>query len=369
VDDTFVLCDAGGGTVDLISYTVAELGKIPLIYEAAPGSGGLCGSTFLNRIFDEYLTQKFTNFRKWDSGYHQDAMNRFETKIKREFNGDLRKSFYVPARGLAANPSLDIANGQVEITGKRLQKIFEPVITEVLGLVNAQIKATKPKAVTAVLLAGGFGRSEYLKKRIQEQVGDTKVITIEDGDTAIVRGALIRGLAERIPKLATVRIGARQARKHYGTLAYNIFDPEKHDESRREEDEFSGGYRVKVMHWFINKGLPIEESKPAKFGFYWDQRVASGRPSIIEMTLYACDDSLNKGAPLYADSREVKKLMELKADVKKIPVAEFDQLPGEQGEMYYKLDFEIEMVFRSGCFNFAIVYKGKTYDTVKQHFV
>ncbi|CZR55613.1 uncharacterized protein PAC_05501 [Phialocephala subalpina] len=336
VDDTFVLCDAGGGTVDLISYTVAELGKIPLIFEAAPGSGGLCGSTFLNRIFDDYLTQRFAGYRGWDSGYHQDAMHRFETKIKREFNGDLRKSFTVPARGLPANPSLDIANGQVEITGRRLQKIFEPVILEVLALVNAQIKATRPKVVTAVLLAGGFGRSEYLKKKIQEEVGDTRVISIEDGDTAIVRGALIRGLAERIPKLATVRIGARKARKHYGTLAYNIFDPEKHDENRKEDDEFSGGHR----------GSPVEESKPAKFGFYWDQRVASGRPSFIEMTLYACDDSENEGAPLYADSRaiaEVKKLMELKADVRSIPIAEFDQLPGEQGEMYYKLDFEIDM--------------------------
>ncbi|CZR67541.1 uncharacterized protein PAC_17440 [Phialocephala subalpina] len=203
VDDTFVLCDAGGGTVELISYTVAELGKIPLIHEAAPGSGGLCGSTFLNRIFDAYLTQKFANYGEWDSVYHQDAMHKFEVRVKREFNGDLRRSIFVPAPSLSANPALGIANGQVEITGIELHTIFEPVIAEILALVNAQIKATRPKVITAVLLAGRFGRSEYLKKKIQEEVGDTRVITIENGGTAIVRGALIRGLAERIPKLAT----------------------------------------------------------------------------------------------------------------------------------------------------------------------
>jgi hypothetical protein len=52
-------------------------------------------------------------------------------------------------------------------------------------------------------------------------------------DTSIVRGALIRGLAERSPKPATIRIGARKARRHYGTLAYEIFDPDKHDHSRK----------------------------------------------------------------------------------------------------------------------------------------
>lgn len=52
-------------------------------------------------------------------------------------------------------------------------------------------------------------------------------------ETAIVRGALIRGLTVTSPKLATVRVGARKARKYYGTLAYNVYNPRKHDESRK----------------------------------------------------------------------------------------------------------------------------------------
>ncbi|KAK0100291.1 hypothetical protein ONS96_007572 [Cadophora gregata f. sp. sojae] len=232
-DDTFVLCDAGGGTVDLISYTVAQLGKSPLIYESAQGSGGLCGSTFLNRIFDAFLRQKFAYYSAWvDNGYHQDAMHRFEVRIKKEFNGDLDKSFSVPARGLPYRPGMNIENGQVKISGRELQQIFEPVIAQILSLVTAQIRATH-KQVTAVLLAGGFGTSKYLMKRIQDEVGSIKVIPVEDGETAIVRGALIRGLAEMSPKLATVRIGARKARKYYGTLAYDVYDPEKHDHKRK----------------------------------------------------------------------------------------------------------------------------------------
>ena len=66
VGDTFVLCDAGGGTVDLISYTVSALKPILKITEASPGSGSLCGSTFLNRIFQKFLRDKFENDPTWD---------------------------------------------------------------------------------------------------------------------------------------------------------------------------------------------------------------------------------------------------------------------------------------------------------------
>ena len=66
VGDTFVLCDAGGGTVDLISYSVTELKPILKVTEAAMGSGRLCGSTFLNRIFQKFIVDKLSLNEEWD---------------------------------------------------------------------------------------------------------------------------------------------------------------------------------------------------------------------------------------------------------------------------------------------------------------
>ena len=66
VGDTFVLCDAGGGTVDLISYKVSALKPLLKITEAAAGSGSSCGSTFLNRIFQKHLKDKLGDDRDWD---------------------------------------------------------------------------------------------------------------------------------------------------------------------------------------------------------------------------------------------------------------------------------------------------------------
>ena len=66
VGDTFVLCDAGGGTVDLISYKVTALKPNLEIYEVTPGTGSLCGSTFLNRRFEKFLEDKIGSQPGWD---------------------------------------------------------------------------------------------------------------------------------------------------------------------------------------------------------------------------------------------------------------------------------------------------------------
>ena len=52
VGDTYVVCDAGGGTVDLISYTVTQTSPLQ-IEESNVGSGGLCGSAMLNYRFED----------------------------------------------------------------------------------------------------------------------------------------------------------------------------------------------------------------------------------------------------------------------------------------------------------------------------
>lgn len=58
IGETFMICDAGGGTVDLITYKVSALKPSLELAEASPGSGSACGATFLNRRFRKYLEEK-----------------------------------------------------------------------------------------------------------------------------------------------------------------------------------------------------------------------------------------------------------------------------------------------------------------------
>lgn len=66
IRDTFILVDAGGRTVNLISYTVTFTKPLLKITEASPGSGSLCGSSLLNRIFQKSLKDKFESDANWE---------------------------------------------------------------------------------------------------------------------------------------------------------------------------------------------------------------------------------------------------------------------------------------------------------------
>ena len=86
VGDTFVLCDAGGGTVDLISYQVKALRPHLEITEATSGTGSLCGSTFLNRRFEKFLEEKLGKEPGWDKDVLDEVRDVF--KGSTEYSAD-----------------------------------------------------------------------------------------------------------------------------------------------------------------------------------------------------------------------------------------------------------------------------------------
>jgi molecular chaperone DnaK (HSP70) len=233
VGDTFVLVDGGGGTGDLISYCIEALEGGVKVKEAAPGTGALCGSSYLNNIFRNFLVKRFDEDPDWDDDILEDAMQRFEVWTKRHFRGE-DSDFIIPVAGLAVNPPLGIhKRGKLRLTLEEMIKIFEPVVSMMATLVQSQIKATKVE-VKAVLLVGGFGQSPYLKKMIQEIVGPAiEVLQPADGEVAVVKGALIKGLAHISPSLSRVLVTSRVATKSFGISLNSHFDIDKHDASKR----------------------------------------------------------------------------------------------------------------------------------------
>lgn len=229
--EKFVLCDAGGGTVDLISYTVEEIKPVVKISEAAPGSGAACGSTFLNRIFRKYLENTLSDNDGWDEDTMEGALDRFETIAKRKFNGD-QDDIVIPVPGLTNDRNKGVLRGKFTMSASTLRGIFEPIVTTISALVMSQIKATGD--VKAVLLVGGFGQSPYLRESIRKVVGaNIQVIQPAKGWTAVVRGALVKGLAQASPAASRIIIGSRVARKAYGCRVGTVFEAGKHQQGRK----------------------------------------------------------------------------------------------------------------------------------------
>ena len=69
--DNFVVCDAGGGTVDLVTYRLRSIDPLEVEESAIP-AGGKCGGVFINRIFEKMIMGRLgTNSGLTDLGKHQ----------------------------------------------------------------------------------------------------------------------------------------------------------------------------------------------------------------------------------------------------------------------------------------------------------
>jgi molecular chaperone DnaK (HSP70) len=232
IDDTYVLCDAGGGTTDVVTYAITAVKPSVHVKEAVPGTGGRCGSTYLNRIFRQFIENKFSKNKGWSEETLNEAMQRFETGIKRTFRGEPNEEFMIPVPGIRDTPSKEVKRGRFRMTGADLLPIFQVVIREVIKLVKGQILATGG-TVKGILLVGGFGQSPFLRETMRKEISNISVIQPPNGWTAVVRGALIKGLAEVIPSLTRIKIDSRLARKHYGVAGSVKFDPKSHDSRKK----------------------------------------------------------------------------------------------------------------------------------------
>ncbi|KAF9006946.1 hypothetical protein BDQ17DRAFT_1423037 [Cyathus striatus] len=200
----FVVCDAGGGTVDLAVYKIiGEMANLE-IAEICARSGANCGSLFLDLRFKELVKTLLA-----DHPAHLDAvsltyfMHSFSETDKLSYAGveDDDNMFHFNCFNVEDphDPSVGLVNGQLSVPGILLRKeVFDPVISQVLQLIEEQIRRVEQK-VDALLLVGGFAGSHYLKQRVEEQFSSRVRIIARppDADTATLRGAAQYGLARR----------------------------------------------------------------------------------------------------------------------------------------------------------------------------
>lgn len=268
INDTIIICDAGGGTVDLITFTIVVFEPALRLKEAAPGTGGLCGSTYLNRAFENFLHLKLGSCEGWGRDTMEHAMQRFETIVKRQFAGDPKENFAFPVPGIADSKELGIRRGCLQVTGEEINKSCLPVLKSVVDLVEHQIKISRTP-IKSLFLVGGFGQSPLLRLHIRKSLpSNIKILTPVDGWTAVVRGALSKAVSQICPSVPQVSVESRVARKSYGNIKRTKFNPFIHDETRKLVEHFGyecsadmyrywsgfhGDYRIKVMHWMIKK--------------------------------------------------------------------------------------------------------------------
>ncbi|KAG8931511.1 hypothetical protein FRC02_002636 [Tulasnella sp. 418] len=209
----FMICDAGGGTVDLAVYKIiGQLSNLE-IAEVCARSGANCGSIFLDLRFRDLVRTLLADHpAHLDPASQAFFMHAFSETDKLAYMGESDDDNYFHFTCFNVedpnDPSVGLVNGELAIPGRLLRtEVFDPVIAEVLNLLEEQLKkVTEP--IDALLLVGGFSGSEYLFKRVEAQCKSRiKVIARpSDADTATCRGAAQYGLARK-PLVSSVIAG------------------------------------------------------------------------------------------------------------------------------------------------------------------
>ena len=264
----------GGGTVDLIAYKITQLSPLR-VEESAVGTGGLCGSAFLNYRFEDhvknrigegrYNTMREKKAKTWNMG-----LKYFEEFVKRNFNEDEHQEVNVPFPGLPDDEEAGLDSGFLVMSAEQVKGIFEPVVKEVIDLVEGQVQSIRQKSgvVSGIVLVGGFGQSNYLYGRMKAHFNSAppppyterpthaaalnapqtvEVMHPMYAWTAVVRGAVLRGLEGSM-------VLSRRSRWHYGTSYATVFDEARHPISDRYWSPLWERWMVSDrMQWHIAK--------------------------------------------------------------------------------------------------------------------
>lgn len=82
VNQCFMVVDAGGGTVDLISYVIRGLHPLE-VEEAVPGSGDVCGGATVTDRFKAWLVSRAGEEEYYDDEVLHGAVEAFDTQVRR----------------------------------------------------------------------------------------------------------------------------------------------------------------------------------------------------------------------------------------------------------------------------------------------
>ncbi|RGP77335.1 hypothetical protein FLONG3_4570 [Fusarium longipes] len=362
--DTIVVCDAGGGTVDLISYIFESTDPF-VVNECVKGNGHLCGGVFLDEGFIRLIKSKIGQFN-WTSVSKLEGKkflnDEWEHGIKHQFENQKRTwPVYLPD-GCSSNSSTSGLKRRktLELSSDEILSAFSPITAKIEALVSLQVKGIQDKyqkAPKCIILVGGFGRSRHLFKCLQGRFVSTTILQSNGNKpwSAICRGAVLEGLSRNnLSAGLGIVVESRVARMSYGIKHSEPFVPGKHKNVDKVWcDKENQWMAQNQMQWFLREGEDVSEKRSVHHDYY--SLIEKGQVNLTSEIYYSTtfpppgrDDNTGKVRSLCTISwnKEV--------DAKSLP-----RFTNNNGKSFPKLDYRIKMDCEDGVVNFAVYFKGQ----------
>ncbi|KAH9224084.1 hypothetical protein DL95DRAFT_517343 [Leptodontidium sp. 2 PMI_412] len=259
--DSFVVCDAGGGTVDLISYTIQSFDPFRLS-ECIGATGDLCGAVYVDREFLKHIHTYRRHMRSLSRETEKRFMEReWENNIKRNFDGTAGPWLIdTPPnqqnRRMKAMRSVfkKEESTVLQWTGEHVREIFAEVVPKIIDLLRDQVQGIKDATGSppkVIILVGGFGGNRYLLDQVQQNFKhmDIEIQQPTRSWSAVCRGAVHRG----------VQGGDRIVTNHISKFYYGVLYQTPWEEGKflLADKEFDARRQIwqaiNQMDWYLRK--------------------------------------------------------------------------------------------------------------------
>ncbi|KAI9015322.1 hypothetical protein CLU79DRAFT_707695 [Phycomyces nitens] len=343
----FMICDAGGGTVDLIVFEIEDSGGVKTLREVTMGSGDLCGSTFLDENMRNLIKRRFGRYADNNKAAIEILMNQFITSIKPQFENGDGEYFDTPAvlsLGGGRMSEIGVEDGKLYVAVDELREIvFEPVVNQVLELIDDQITRSNSQ-IDALFVVGGFGQSKYLGTRIKETF-DARVGSIaipSRGEISVMRGAVMFGHNPG-------KVSHRILRRTYGIVIDDQFDFVLDSHEKKSISLDGAIICLDRFDVFATKGTPMA----VDFCSSKELRAYYPYPFCLDIFVYDIDES----TPRYITDPGVRKVANFNCELPLIPNVREKEMITIKADMYFgKTEIVLKAIINGHTYTFTSTF-------------
>ncbi|KAL3145611.1 hypothetical protein ABBQ32_003157 [Trebouxia sp. C0010 RCD-2024] len=348
---TFVVVDAGGGTVDITAHEVLRQDGQLALSELTHSVGVMAGSTNIDEKFQQHVRDLFgpEDFDNWML-QHPQMFSKIKHKAweaaKKNFDGTKGIALDIPGRMVTSLPygvlerleAQGCVDDEIVVSVELMKAWFDTVIDDIIRAVEDTLARVSDTGNTVdyMLIVGGFGGSPYLIAKLREafsnQVGE--VVCPGVPSQAVLKGAVLYAQSPST-------VYARRSKFAYGVKCMTAWHMGMEREKMYTESTTQTRLCKDHFDCMVQYDQLVEHDQVVEHTF-----TATGKPdsrfqSMVPVRIYACSNNTDS-CTTDASMRQIATMMLTITDPTKVDPPE---------------DYKIKVSFSFGSAEFHVVAK------------
>ncbi|KAJ8585555.1 hypothetical protein M405DRAFT_745130 [Rhizopogon salebrosus TDB-379] len=333
-----VIVDAGGGTIDLSTYSMK---LSPTSFEEiAPAGCCLQGSVFVTRRAHTLLQKKLagSNYASPEMIAHMTSI--FDKTTKLQFRRPDEPSYVKFGTIRDKDMMYNIRSGQLKLAGFDVADLFEPSVKAIITGFEQQRRAASTP-VNIVFLVGGFAASDWLFAGLQGYF-KPRGISFCRPDGHVNKAVADGAVSFYIDHLVSSRV----ARATYGIKVYTQYDPQDLEHQARKHTKFidvAGHQSIpNQFSSILMKGTQVSELREFRKPFQFTQK---SRHSTNTVNIMCYKGDLQDPKWLDIEGSSFSTLCTIHPDLSELSRTLSPQKSAIDQSDYYRIDFEVIILF------------------------